>query len=58
MTDKRTYSDRKEYLKKAVSDRRKKLRLMAIEYKGGKCIICGYNKCTDSLDFTYVNSFH
>lgn len=23
----------------------------AIEYLGGKCSICGYNKCIDALDF-------
>ena len=51
MSDKRTYSDRAEYLKKAVSERRKKLRLMAVEYKGGKCMLCGYKRCTESLDF-------
>ena len=29
--------------------RNKKLKL--IEYKGGKCIMCGYDKCNRSLDF-------
>lgn len=24
---------------------------MAIVYKGGKCTICGYNKCNSALDF-------
>lgn len=27
----------------------------AIEYKGGKCIHCGYNKCDASLDFHHRN---
>ena len=26
-------------------------KLQAIEYKGGKCIKCGYNKCHGALDF-------
>ena len=26
-----------------------------VEEKGGKCIICGYNKCISSLDFHHKN---
>jgi hypothetical protein len=51
MKDKRKYADRAEYLKAAVSSRRKALRQKAIEYKGGKCQLCGYKKCTDALEF-------
>lgn len=51
MKDKRTYKDRAEYLKQAVAKRRKTIRLKAIELKGGKCEICGYNKCLDALEF-------
>src|SRR5690348_17765017 len=51
MPDKRTYADRAVYLRKAVTQRRKKLRAMAREYKGGKCILCGYDKCPDALEF-------
>jgi hypothetical protein len=40
----RTYADRAEYLKLAVIKRRKRVRDMALAYKGGKCCICGYNK--------------
>lgn len=54
--DKRTYQQRAEYLKKAVTARRKKLKKMAIEYKGGKCIFCGYDKCNDALDFHHLDS--
>jgi predicted HNH restriction endonuclease len=49
--DNRTYADRAEYLKKAVADRRRKLRDKAIEYGGGKCQICGYRRCSRSLSF-------
>ena len=28
---------------------------MAIEYKGGKCILCGYDKCSRALEFHHVN---
>lgn len=24
---------------------------MAVDYKGGKCQICGYNRCIDALEF-------
>ena len=46
MKDKRKYADRAEYLKAAVTKRRKTVRQKAIKYKGGKCQLCGYNKCT------------
>ena len=39
-----------------VSRRRKKIKRMAVEYKGGKCEICGYNKCIDALDFHHTDS--
>lgn len=37
--------------KKAVDKRRKEICQMFIDYKGGKCQICGYNKCIRALDF-------
>lgn len=46
----RTYRDRAEYLKKAVTERRRKLKRMLTEYKGGKCQICGYDKYYGALD--------
>ncbi len=55
MPEKRTYKDRAEYLKKAVSLRRKKLKEMAIEYKGGKCAICGYDKYAGSLSLHHLD---
>lgn len=27
----------------------------AIEYMGGKCKICGYNKCIDAFDYHHLN---
>jgi len=55
MPEKRTYADRAEYLKKAVANRRRRLKAMVIEYKGGKCIICGYEKCVWALDLHHVD---
>jgi hypothetical protein len=37
--------------KAGVDKRRKKIKLMAVEYKGGKCIHCSYNKCLAALEF-------
>lgn len=54
--DTRTYADRAEYLKAAVSKRRRVLRNKAIKYKGGKCIFCGYNKCIDALEFHHLDA--
>lgn len=56
MGDNRTYRDRREYLIKAVQKRRKKIRQMAIDYKGGRCQLCGYNKCSEALEFHHLDS--
>jgi len=53
--DKRTYADRAEYLKKAASERRKKLRKQAVDYGGGKCKLCGYKKCQRALSFHHLD---
>jgi len=53
--EKRKYSDRAEYIKKAVTKRRKILKQKAVEYKGGKCQICGYNKFVAALEFHHLN---
>ena len=50
MKDKRTYASRREELIKAVAKRRRKIKAMAIEYKGGKCCVCGYQKYQGALD--------
>jgi hypothetical protein len=39
----------------AVARRRKKIREQAVEYKGGKCIFCGYNRCQNALDFHHID---
>ena len=38
-----------------VTERRKKLKEMSIEYKGGKCEKCGYNKCNNALEFHHLD---
>ena len=39
----------------SVSKKLRKLKALAIEYKGGKCIMCGYHKCSTSLVFHHRN---
>lgn len=53
--EKRKYSDRRESIIKAVAKRRKKLKVMAIEYKGGKCQVCGYAKYGGALDLHHID---
>ncbi len=54
--DKRTYASRADYLKAAVVKRRKFIRQKSVELKGGKCEICGYNKCNQALEFHHLDS--
>ncbi len=51
----RTYADRREVLLKAVVKRRKKLKLLAIEYKGGRCQVCGYDRFSGALELHHIN---
>ena len=53
--EKRTYNDRREYIIQAVQKRRKKIRKLAAEYKGGKCQQCGYDRCLEALDFHHID---
>ena len=54
--DTRKYIDRRLYLIDAVRKRRKKVRQMAVDYKGGRCEKCGYNRCVDALEFHHLDS--
>ena len=45
----------KECRKDAVIDTRRRNKIRLVEYKGGKCEICGYNKCIDALEFHHLN---
>lgn len=47
VTSKDSYTYVKEY--------RKRVKEELIAYKGGKCEICGYNKCIAALDFHHIN---
>ena len=43
-----------EELIKAVAKRRRKIKLLAIEYKGGKRQICGYNKYPGAFNLHHI----
>jgi len=40
---------------KRITEFRRKLKSKAINYKGGKCIVCKYDKCVRSLGFHHVD---
>lgn len=39
----------------AVDKRRRLLKQRAVDYKGGSCIKCGYNKCISALEFHHTD---
>lgn len=47
--------EKKDYNYQHVKTFRKKNKERAIEYKGGKCQICGYCKCNNALEFHHIN---
>ena len=51
----RTYADRREANKASVIKRRKQNKLLLVEYKGGKCERCGYDKCVAALEFHHLD---
>jgi|SRR3989344_6898850 len=55
MSDQRKYSDRADYIKRAVDKRRRKIKSLAIAYKGGKCCRCGYERFEGALEFHHLD---
>lgn len=39
----------------SVINWRKRTKIALVEYKGGKCCICGYNKCIEALEFHHLD---
>ena len=39
----------------SVNASRTRSKLKSIEYKGGECIVCGYNKCPKALCFHHLD---
>lgn len=54
-------SDKFKYGRKSLcvscskKEHRRNAKLFAIEYKGGKCFHCGYDNCSDALEFHHIN---
>lgn len=45
----------KQCLSGYMTERHRKLKLQAVEYKGGACVICGYAKCVRALVFHHID---
>jgi hypothetical protein len=57
--NKEEFIPKKRDLKKAVKSIvswRQRTKIKAIEYKGGKCINCGYDRCVRALQFHHLDS--
>lgn len=47
--------ERKIQHKQSIKKWRKENRIKIVDYKGGKCKKCGYNKCIEALEFHHIN---
>ena len=54
-SNKKTNEEKLKHKSKQVIKWKKDKRLELIEYKGGKCEICNYNKCYKALEFHHIN---
>jgi predicted transcriptional regulator len=45
----------KECNNRITYEKQCQLKIDAMEYKGGKCCLCGYNKCKGALDFHHID---
>jgi hypothetical protein len=52
---KRKYCSDKCKAKAGVHRYRKNLKQKAVDYKGGACAVCGYDKCVDALEFHHLD---
>ena len=46
---------RKQIVSLWRSLRRKKVKQQSVDYLGGSCSKCGYNKCLDALEFHHID---
>src|SRR5271155_605325 len=52
---KRTEQEIAARVVKKVTVHRKRLKARAVAYKGGRCALCGYNKCNGALEFHHLD---
>lgn len=38
-----------------VQRRRERLKVLAVEYRGGSCVLCGYARCVGSMHFHHLD---
>lgn len=50
-----TTDERKKNRVSSVTKRRRNVKKLAVEYKGGKCCKCGYDKCIGALEFHHLD---
>jgi len=50
-TSKRTPEEKRKAVSQKVTRWRQNAKRKLVEYKGGKCIICNYNRCIQNLVF-------
>ena len=46
----------REQQQRVMNIKHRNIKKYLVNYKGGKCEICGYNKCIDALHFHHPNS--
>ena len=46
----------RKYMSTFMIDNRKKLKIKAVEYKGGCCVFCNYSKCYTALSFHHIDA--
>ena len=46
---------RNQQVGRNVSSWRRALKQKAVDYKGGKCLTCGYDRCNSALDFHHLD---
>lgn len=51
-----TDEEKKKNNSDSVVSWRKRAKIKLVEYKGGKCECCGYNKCVGAMEFHHLNS--
>lgn len=53
------YKKSSSYCKSCIvvsnKDRQRNTKQLAVDYKGGKCTNCGYNKCNAALEFHHID---
>lgn len=55
VASRRTDQETKEANVKAVISYRKRTKIKAVTYLGGKCKLCGYDKCPEALHFHHID---